>query len=159
MRTSTIRPPRVVGAAAVGFALCFGLLAAADPAWAGVVGVDVWNVERLQTEIQSSDQFRHRLDKQLDQMDRAFAINLLLAQELAAGQRSLDDAIDVYAATNREVHGTTTMLEATYPQGCERSRVARHLIFRAEYQVRADSATLQRLADEYSALFPNEPQP
>lgn len=153
----TIRPPRVFGAATAGFALTFGILAAADPAWAGVVGVDVWNVGELEMELKRSEVRKTGLDHQMEVMDQAFTLNRLLTEELAAGERPLAEAADLFAAANREVAGTETMLEFEYPGGTPRGRIARYLIDRAERSAGAKPAAVARLRAEYASAFPGEP--
>lgn len=93
--------------------------------------------------------------------DEGRAFNRYLTDDLAAGRVGLDPAIEQFDAANAERPGFLEALTDYRPAPSHRESVARHLLARVGEALWDDptarAEALDRLGDEYEALFGRRP--
>jgi hypothetical protein len=152
------RPARPLVAALAVTVAAWLAAAAADPAWAQAIGVDVWNVGRLEADLAASAAAGERLRAAGDWQLARFEMNQQVVAELAAGRvRLLDAAREMYEG-NRDVPGYRAMLPARFPHApTPEAQSASDLLYRVrivlDKQPARREAALARLQAEYDATF------
>lgn len=152
-----IRPVRTLTAALSGTAALWAA-GVSDPAWAESVGVDVWNIGRLEADLRESSATGRRWDERLEQRGVQMQRNELLAAAVWAG-RPLPGAAAQLWAENRADSGFRYAVEYTCPGPTTEARAASNLIGRVDRQLveRATpdqrAAVLARLRAEYEAAY------
>ena len=108
--------------------------ARAVPAWAGDVGVDFWNLPKVEADRENADERRKELFAKQDYLWRLFQINDHIIDQLVYGELSLAEAASRLAELNRDRCGVLTNLREMYPQAVsEHELFARNAIARVEY--------------------------
>lgn len=150
-RTRTLR-------AAVPAVVATGLFAvwAADPAWAQALGVDVWNLGRLEDKLRSIRVEEDQLAAEFDRVSAQHRVNDLVIEDVIEGRLPLPAAAGQMWAMNRTRAGYEFAIRGVYRGATPLARAADQIVTRAEHAIEDPArraAVIARLRSEYATAF------
>ena len=111
--------------------LCLLLLApvaAAAPDWAAAVGLDLWNLPSLHSEVEHQLAKERNLDAEDEGIRQRIEIKETLVAELIAGQATLAEVTEQFLALNRSHPYYMEALRGTYSGATDEETVARAVV-------------------------------
>lgn len=103
-------------------------LAAAAPAWASAVGLDVWNYPTLRAEVEQQVERERVFVAHDDDIRRRIEIKEVLVGDLIAGRTTLADVTAQFLALNRSQPAYLEALRSAYPGGTDEETTARSVL-------------------------------
>lgn len=118
-------------------------VAATAPEWASSVGLDVWNLPALQTEIDDQVEFERSLATRDDDIRQRIEVKEILVADLIAGRTTLAEVTAQFLTLNRSQPHYMEALRSTYPGLGDEEMVARTVLGFVSARVRTESADRQ----------------
>jgi len=101
---------------------------AANPTWATAVGLDVWNLPRLEQVIADEAAKAREVDHEDDEVLRRMERKDRLVDELISERVTLADVTAEFLAMNQNRDGHMTVIRATWPGRNDEERTARNIL-------------------------------
>jgi hypothetical protein len=147
-----VRKVRVLAVAVpVAFAVVAGT-ALADPVLVESMGLDVWEIGRLERQLQAEDRVTQKLDADLQGVQDMAALNEAILDDVIAGRLELSAAAERKWELNRHRATTLNHLDRHYAGDSYPQKVAQDLVARAGRDDRGPGLR-DRLAREYRAAY------
>lgn len=103
-------------------------VAAAAPDWAAAVGLDLWNLPALHSEVEHQLARERNLDVEDDGIRRRIEVKETLVAELIAGQTTLAEVTDQFLTLNRPHENYMHALRSAYPAATDDETIARAVL-------------------------------
>jgi hypothetical protein len=147
-----VRKVRVLAVAVpVAFVVVAGT-ALADPVLAESMGLDVWEIGRLERELQAEDQTALKLEADLQATRDLLALNDAILDDVITGRLELSAAAERKWELNQHRAAVRDHLDRLYAGDGYPQKFAQDLISRAKYDSRG-AAVRDRLTREYRAAY------
>lgn len=151
-----IRKVRVLSAALPITFLILAGTAYADPLLAESMGLDVWEIGRLEQDLKTSQARGDRLEVELQGLHDMIAVNEVIAADVVAGRVTLPVAARQKWEVNRSRVALRDHLDRRYSGATYEEKMAQDLYHRIADERRDDATfgpVLARLKAEYAAAY------
>lgn len=126
--------------------------------WASAAGADVWNLPKLNHELEEYQQTETRLDAVYDSVADRITVKEAVTAELIAGRMTLADATERFERINQDSPESVAVIQLSHPDADPRELAARNVLnFVLAYRYDSPatrSAATDRVVAEFARLFP-----
>lgn len=155
--TAFRRPGTVSATLLIGLCISLGTAHAIAPEWSRRAGLDVWNVNEVESDYRIASEEQNAVHDQADRAAERRSAARQITTKLIAGTTSLPTATDELMAVFEQDTGVRLTVETVHRGApTERHRFALHAIDRVRNHLADDPATcatvVARLEDEYEAM-------